>query len=37
MIGLPLFKKLAARLGLTSRDIQCLENDVICLEYYADK
>lgn len=37
MIGLPLFKKLAPRLGLTSSDIQCLENEVMCLEYYADK
>lgn len=37
-IGLSLFRRLAPRLGLTSSELECSENEVMCLEcYYADK
>ena len=37
-IGLSLFRRLAPRLGLTSSELECLENEVMCLECYnADK
>lgn len=38
LTGIPLFRKLAARLGLTSCELKCLENEVMCLDvYYMDK
>ena len=37
LIGMPKFRKLARRLGLLDKDLECIAHDVQCLEGNVDK